>query len=116
MTGEPVSDPYLARRRAAEQSIVNAPVRDQLAAIANWHDSENPSRMALGAVASCALNHINSLEAEVARLRVALHKAWDRMDTARSILTDDKPTLERNWGMLDTTLDRRALSAEGERK
>ena len=47
-----------------EQSILNASVPDQLRAIANWHDDANPSRWVLGAVASCALNYINTLEAE----------------------------------------------------
>jgi hypothetical protein len=61
MTGELPSDPYLRRI----QSIINAPVREQLEAISNWHDNENPSRMALGAVASCALNYVQSLEAAI---------------------------------------------------
>ena len=50
-----------------EQSIINASVPEQLAAIANWHDSENPSRMALGAIASCALDYIQKLEAALKR-------------------------------------------------
>ncbi len=52
-----------------DQSIINAPVREQLHAISHWHDSENPSRMALGAVASCALNHVTMLEDQIVRLQ-----------------------------------------------
>jgi len=43
------------------------------------------------------------------RLRNALETAWERMDRARKILTDGKPSKHNNWGMLDTTLDRQAL-------
>jgi hypothetical protein len=38
-----------------------------------------------------------------------LENAYKRMDDARYILTDGNPTPSRNWGMLDTTLDRKAL-------
>jgi regulator of replication initiation timing len=49
------------------------------------------------------------LKAENQRLRNALETAWERMDRARKILTDGKPSKHNNWGMLDTTLDRQAL-------
>jgi hypothetical protein len=66
MSGEQLADPYLRKIN----SMINAPVREQLEAIANWHDSKHPSRMALGAVASSALNHVNMLEQQLAALKV----------------------------------------------
>lgn len=39
----------------------------------------------------------------------ALEEAYRRMDNARYLLTDGNPTPHRNWGMLDTKLDRQAL-------
>jgi hypothetical protein len=43
----------------------------------------------------------------------ALEMALERMDRARNILTDGKPTRECNWGMLDTS-DLRALIPQPE--
>jgi hypothetical protein len=42
---------------------------------------------------------------------VALVEAWERMDRARNILTDGNPRPECNWGMLDTSEDRKAFAA-----
>ena len=44
-------------------------IADDLRAISVWHDSENPSRMVLGALASRALNFINEQSAELDRLQ-----------------------------------------------
>lgn len=44
------------------------------------------------------------------RVRELLEDAWKRMDRARDLLTDGNPRYECNWGMLDTKLDRAALS------
>ena len=59
-------------------------VYEMLQRISHWHDSENPSRMALGAVASCTLNHVNILNARIAALEAQLAErdkliqmAWD---------------------------------------
>ena len=40
-----------------------------------------------------------------------LHRAMERMDRARNVLTGGKPTPICNWGMLDTSDLRRALLA-----
>ena len=48
-----------------------------------------------------------SKKKEIRRLTDLLEDAWERMDRARNILTDDNPRPECNWGILDTTLDRR---------
>jgi hypothetical protein len=48
--------------------------------------------------------------AAVEPLTEALRDLADRADRARSILTDGKPTPSCNWGMLDTTVARAALS------
>ncbi len=45
----------------------------------------------------------------MARLVETAEKLMDRMDRARSILSDG--TRYNNWGMLDTTLDRQAINA-----
>lgn len=42
----------------------------------------------------------------------ALKAALDRMDRARNLLTNGKPTPECNWGMLDTSDIRAALSQQ----
>jgi hypothetical protein len=44
-------------------------------------------------------------------LTMMLELAWGRMDRARDILTKGEPTPNCNWGMLNTALDRKALSA-----
>lgn len=54
--------------------------------------------------------HASNLQGEVERLRAALDDAWKRMDRARGLLTNGRPTPECNWGMLDTSLDRAALA------
>lgn len=58
------------------------------------------------------LTEQQKVEAERNRLRTTLEDAWTRMDRARNILTDGNPRPECNWGMLDTSLDRRTLSGE----
>lgn len=46
------------------------------------------------------------------RLREALEDAWDRMDRARNIITGGNPREHNNWGMLDTSADRKALEVK----
>ena len=38
----------------------------------------------------------------IATLEAALHLAFAKMDRARDILTEGEPTINRNWGMLET--------------
>lgn len=65
------------------------------------------------------LSIITDLEAERDQLRLenerllrALKDACERMDRARSILTGGNPTEHNNWGMLDTSADRKALEVK----
>ncbi len=52
-----------------------------------------------------------ALRLEVIDLRAKLEEAINRMDRARDILTKGTPTLECNWGLLDTE-DLRALKEQ----
>jgi hypothetical protein len=70
--------------------ILNASVPDQLRAIAEWRESENPSRLVLGAVASCALNHINTVEADNER---AAEACVERLDEAEAEIAELKRLL-----------------------
>ena len=65
-------------------------------------------------VVLAALNTMDALEAENAKLRRTLLIALERMDRARRILTKDNPTPMNNWGMLDATELRAALEESHE--
>jgi hypothetical protein len=50
---------------------------------------------------------------DAAKVREILAGALERMDRARRILTNDKPTWDCNWGVLDTSDIRAALASAG---
>jgi hypothetical protein len=52
----------------------------------------------------------------VAQLEAVLHDCVARMDQARDILTDGKPTPQCHWGMLDTNSARAVLAAQEQPK
>ena len=58
-----------------------------------------------------SIEKINELDEENADLRAKLASAINRMDRARNVLTGGTPTLECNWGLLDTE-DLRALKEQ----
>lgn len=51
------------------------------------------------------------MDAITKQLAEALRSSLDRMDRARAILTDGRPTPNCNWGVLETMLERTALAA-----
>lgn len=104
-----------ALQKARHDSAHAETERDRIAALAYWLEQQSfePAMLSCAGATLRALHErISEAPAAQGDERALLYQAMERMDRARSILTNGQPSPECNWGMLDTSALRAALARQ----